>query len=231
MTTGEKLQVLRKKKGYTQEDLAGILGVSRQAVSKWESDSAFPETEKLIELSKIYDCSIDYLLKEGQEGDKNIPTEEKICCTNVWEKARQYMKKNNFFTACFICVYIIIGFLLFLLPVILFQGVIDYMGYVEIRANVYDLISTSNYQVGNYLYLGIFLLHLSAFGLGIAYGFYPKRKVHMAIRIVLAVKLLLMILFMVLFISAIQFGFILSLLYDIVAVILFFLLPKNKFVN
>lgn len=62
MTTGEKLQSLRKQNNYTQEELADIMNVSRQSVSRWESDIAFPETEKLITLSKLYKCSIDYLL-------------------------------------------------------------------------------------------------------------------------------------------------------------------------
>lgn len=64
MTTGEKLALLRKKKGITQEALSEILKVSRQSVSRWEMDIAFPETEKLIRLSKLYGCSIDYLLNE-----------------------------------------------------------------------------------------------------------------------------------------------------------------------
>ena len=64
MTLGEKLSKLRKEYNYTQEQLADILGVSRQSISKWESDIAYPETEKLIELGKLFDCSMDYLLKD-----------------------------------------------------------------------------------------------------------------------------------------------------------------------
>ena len=64
MTLGEKIVIQRKELNYTQEQLADILGVSRQSISKWESDIAFPETDKLIELGKIFDCSMDYLLKE-----------------------------------------------------------------------------------------------------------------------------------------------------------------------
>ncbi len=64
MTTGEKIAALRKKKNLTQEQLSEILKVSRQSVSRWEMDAAFPETEKLIKLSKLLDCSIDYLLNE-----------------------------------------------------------------------------------------------------------------------------------------------------------------------
>ena len=64
MTTGTKLAKLRKEAGYTQEQLAEILEVSRQSVSKWESDAAYPETEKLIRLGDLYGCSMDYLLKD-----------------------------------------------------------------------------------------------------------------------------------------------------------------------
>lgn len=64
MTLGEKIAKQRKELNYTQEQLASILSVSRQSISKWESDIAYPETDKLIELGKLFDCSMDYLLKE-----------------------------------------------------------------------------------------------------------------------------------------------------------------------
>ena len=64
MTLGEKIAKQRKELNYTQEQLADVLGVSRQSISKWQSDIAYPETDKLIELGKLFDCSIDYLLKE-----------------------------------------------------------------------------------------------------------------------------------------------------------------------
>lgn len=65
MTLGEKIAKQRKELNYTQEQLADILGVSRQSVSKWESDIAYPETDKLIEIGKLFDCSMDYRLKEN----------------------------------------------------------------------------------------------------------------------------------------------------------------------
>lgn len=64
MTTGEKLTQLRKQNNLTQEQLADLLEVSRQSVSKWESDIAYPETEKLIKLSELYHVCVDYLLKD-----------------------------------------------------------------------------------------------------------------------------------------------------------------------
>ena len=64
MTLGEKLALQRKNHHYTQEQLADLLGVSRQSVSKWESDISYPETDKLVRMSQMYQCSLDYLLKE-----------------------------------------------------------------------------------------------------------------------------------------------------------------------
>ncbi|MBU3187282.1 helix-turn-helix domain-containing protein [Clostridium estertheticum] len=64
MNFSEKLQSLRRIKGYSQEFLAEKCGVSRQAISKWETGIAYPEMDKLICLSKIYDVTIDYLVKD-----------------------------------------------------------------------------------------------------------------------------------------------------------------------
>ncbi|MGL5330243.1 MAG: helix-turn-helix domain-containing protein [Peptostreptococcaceae bacterium] len=65
MEFGEKLLVLRKKEGLSQEALAEKLNTSRQAVSKWENGQGFPETEKILIISNIFDVSIDYLLKNS----------------------------------------------------------------------------------------------------------------------------------------------------------------------
>lgn len=64
MSLGENLQFLRKKDNITQEQLAEQLNVSRQSVSKWESDSAYPEIEKLLQLCNIYHCSMDDLMQK-----------------------------------------------------------------------------------------------------------------------------------------------------------------------
>lgn len=65
MTFSEKLYTLRKSKGLSQEQLAEQLHVSRQAVSKWESATAMPETEKLLAISVFFGVSVDYLVKES----------------------------------------------------------------------------------------------------------------------------------------------------------------------
>ncbi len=59
---GFKLQKLRKERGFSQEELAFKLNVSRQAVSKWERGEAYPDTDNLIQLAKLYETSLDQLL-------------------------------------------------------------------------------------------------------------------------------------------------------------------------
>lgn len=75
MKLGEKLQQLRKKSGLSQEQLAAQLTVSRQAVSKWELDDAVPDTENVVQLSRIFGVTCDYLLREElDEPDGPQPT-------------------------------------------------------------------------------------------------------------------------------------------------------------
>lgn len=64
MLLSEKILMLRKKHGWSQEELAEKLGVSRQSVSKWESASASPDISKLVEIADIFEVSTDYLLKD-----------------------------------------------------------------------------------------------------------------------------------------------------------------------
>ncbi len=63
MTIEERIQELRKGKNLSQEQLADLLGVSRQSVSKWESGQSLPEIEKLIAMSELFDVTADYILK------------------------------------------------------------------------------------------------------------------------------------------------------------------------
>ena len=63
MTFGENLQFLRKRSGLTQEALAEQMEVSRQSVSKWESDSAYPEMDAIIRLCGLFSCDMDTLLR------------------------------------------------------------------------------------------------------------------------------------------------------------------------
>ena len=75
MRIGQKIAEQRRKSNITQEQMASLMNVSRQAVSKWESDLAYPETDKIIRMSELFGCSTDYLLKDEIETDRNTDTE------------------------------------------------------------------------------------------------------------------------------------------------------------
>lgn len=66
MNFGEKLKTTRKEHGYSQEALAELLGISRQAVCKWENSQGYPEIDTLVSISQILGVSVDYLLKEEE---------------------------------------------------------------------------------------------------------------------------------------------------------------------
>lgn len=70
MIFADKLIKLRKQQGWSQEELAEKLGVTRQSVSKWESMASIPDLDRIIKLSRIFDVSTDYLLKEEMEEQK-----------------------------------------------------------------------------------------------------------------------------------------------------------------
>ena len=92
MTLGEKIAKQRKELNYTQEQLADILGVSRQSISKWESDIAYPETDKLIELGKLFDCTMDYLLKADViEKQNSLPKETET----FWVKFKKHFHERK----------------------------------------------------------------------------------------------------------------------------------------
>lgn len=96
MEFNEKLQALRKEKGLSQEALAYELGVSRQAVSKWETAQGYPEMDKLIQIGKLFHVSMDYLLnnesvqqnaeKEEEGNASYVYTMEIIQSTLHWKK-------------------------------------------------------------------------------------------------------------------------------------------------
>lgn len=109
MTVDEKLVSLRKEKGLTQLKVAEELGISRQAISRWESGTAVPSIENLRNLSELYDVSIDYLLDNRQER----------CSAEVIRSLGdpQLSKKNAKIKRVFVPKYFMIVALIFLLVI------------------------------------------------------------------------------------------------------------------
>ena len=88
MSLGENLQFLRKKENITQEQLAEHLNVSRQSVSKWESDSAYPEMDKLLQLCNLFHCSMDDLV---QKEISQVYIEDKADYDNHFNEFSKYV--------------------------------------------------------------------------------------------------------------------------------------------
>ena len=87
MQFGEKLQMLRKARGWSQEELAQQINVSRQALSKWESGAAVADTENVIALSRLFGVTTDYLLLEESEA-ASAPAAAAVAKENKWPVPR-----------------------------------------------------------------------------------------------------------------------------------------------
>ena len=97
MNIGEKLQMLRKSNGFSQEDLAEKFGVSRQAVSKWESGQTSPDINKIIMISELYNITIDSLLKDDIDINLNLDNSfEKDIDSNRDNSAKEVNIKLRF---------------------------------------------------------------------------------------------------------------------------------------
>lgn len=99
MKLEEKIMLLRKQRGWSQEELAAQMDVSRQSVSKWESGLSIPDIDKIILLSKIFGTTTDYLLKDevedGADIRVNVETEKEINLQENISNERFYKKETK----------------------------------------------------------------------------------------------------------------------------------------
>ena len=122
MTIGTKIQNLRKQRGMSQEQLAEALGVSRQAVSKWEAEQSVPDIDKIILICDYFGVTTDYILRNA-ELPQNEPQSEPIVENtyisenNVNEENPEKQKKSALLLAVAIVLYI-----LCVVPVIILQN-------------------------------------------------------------------------------------------------------------
>ena len=73
MTIGDKILSLRKARGWSQEELAEKVGVTRQAISRWEANSAKPDADKIVDICDLFGVSADYLLRDKYDGESPTP--------------------------------------------------------------------------------------------------------------------------------------------------------------
>ena len=91
MTFGERLYELRNKNNLSQEELAEVLDVSRQSISEWENDKAYPEMTRLLFMSDYFDVSLDYLMR----GIKKENNEEKVTADDADKNSNDKYKTKN----------------------------------------------------------------------------------------------------------------------------------------
>ncbi len=89
MKLADKILNLRKTYGMSQDDLAEKLNVSRQAISRWEMGTAQPDTSNVLQLSKLFGVTTDYLLNDDYESDRDVPAVKETEITTKAEAHRQ----------------------------------------------------------------------------------------------------------------------------------------------
>ena len=155
MKFGDKLVGLRKKNRLSQEELAEKLGVSRQSVSKWESNNAYPETDKIVQICNLFDCSMDDLINDQITDLKQIERKEKNNITTYIDSFLEFITKtiNMFgdmkFSSGLKCVIemIIVGLLLALLGHILVGVSSTVISNLFSMLKVYNVIHTIVYSI------------------------------------------------------------------------------------
>lgn len=88
MSLGKNIQYLRKQKKITQEQLAEMMSVSRQTISKWEADDIIPELNRLVALSDVFSCKLDALVKEDMNAGDEVYSEIIVKKVKAFKMAR-----------------------------------------------------------------------------------------------------------------------------------------------
>ena len=99
MSLSDKIIKHRKMNGWSQEDFAEKLNVSRQAVSRWENGTALPDAQNILQISKLFQVTTDYLLNDDYESDRDIPAVQ----TAEQEAETLFVKKKHLHLVAAIC--------------------------------------------------------------------------------------------------------------------------------
>lgn len=96
MILADKIVALRKRAGWSQEELAAQLGVSRQSVSKWEGAQSVPDMQKVVQMSRLFGVTTDYLLKEelGEPEPAPVESDAPLRCVTM-EQAADYLAQRQ----------------------------------------------------------------------------------------------------------------------------------------
>lgn len=223
MTTGEKIAKIRKEQGLTQEEFGELLNVTRQSVSKWESDLSFPETDKLILIAKHFNCSLDYLL--NNEINKGI----------VSDNEKKKILNGSLINAIALISYAVLKLILYFLPIAKLKsqilGPMPWYDDYYILANFYNFLFSSNYDIGNLLFLVHFFCTIITLAIGVLLLFFKDKRLYKANMIVTIISTLvvLTIFVLIVFISSLSFGLIILPLVNITYFVLLIIYRKKKY--
>lgn len=106
MNIADKIIKHRKANGWSQEDLAEKLDISRQSVSRWENGSALPDAQNVLQLSRLFGVTADYLLDDAYESDRDIPVVQHAEQENkalLFRKKRLHLIAAICFTVSVVC--------------------------------------------------------------------------------------------------------------------------------
>lgn len=151
MKLHEKIYISRKKCGLSQEDLAEKLGISRQAVSKWETGETIPELSKIKQLKEIFNVSFDWLLSENEENQS--PDTKPVSTKNISES--NLIKQNSKILNIHLMASMIIG-----------SAVLTIIGCALI---VYTILNISSFSVLFYILVTVGIAMITGSGLIIRY--------------------------------------------------------------
>lgn len=120
MTIGIKIQTLRKQRGMSQEQLAEALGVSRQAVSKWESEQSVPDIDKIIAICDFFGVTTDYILRDAELTQSQPEATEVYTYNNINETEKEDTEKRK--KSALLLAIAIMLYILCVIPVFLFEN-------------------------------------------------------------------------------------------------------------
>lgn len=160
MKFGNKLIKLRKEKGLSQEELAEKLNVSRQSVSKWESNNTYPETDKIVQICNIFDCSMDDLINDKVEDITKREAQEKKKYQIIVDSFLDFIIKTvNLFSSMKFLDILKCLFELAIITIILIIGGVLFIGASEfIFNNIFSFLNGIAYHILNSFIEGLFTL-------------------------------------------------------------------------
>ena len=120
MSLGNKIKEIRNRFGYSQDDLASLINVSRQAITKWENDNAYPEMTRLLFMSDFFNVSLDYLIRgiEETENSHAATTYKARTLLTVWNSFVSNLSNKQrrllmilYILLVFVCIAIVVSFI------------------------------------------------------------------------------------------------------------------------